>query len=284
MESFSQRKGLKPIKNVMQVDSMDDDLRNGLWNVLWAFYLNRRMGKYINRSDLSGLNEFKTLLKQVWNGYFKKPLDTVQHDLSRVRDQIKVYFFERPWYEVYDFLEFVANNYPDEYKNTKFMNHCNSVLEKEVSAYRFVGKKIIQITSETEIAEIEKALDDTPKPINIHLKRAMDLLADRCSPDYRNSIKESISAVEAISKQISGNPKVKLEQALEEMEKKTRLHPALKRAFSNLYGYTSDAEGIRHALMDEPNVDFEDAKFMLVSCSAFVNYLITKVSKAGAKS
>jgi len=33
--------------------------------------------------------------------------------------------------------------------------------------------------------------------------------------------------------------------------------------------------------MDEPNLDIEDAKFMLVSCSAFVNYLVVKAQKAG---
>jgi len=40
-----------------------------------------------------------------------------------------------------------------------------------------------------------------------------------------------------------------------------------------MYGYTSDADGIRHKLLDEATIDFEDAKFMLVSCSAFVNLL-----------
>jgi hypothetical protein len=59
------------------------------------------------------------------------------------------------------------------------------------------------------------------------------------------------------------------------------MHPSLKSAFQNLYGYTSDANGIRHALLEEANLDFEDAKFMLVSCSAFVNYLVAKASKAG---
>ncbi len=37
----------------------------------------------------------------------------------------------------------------------------------------------------------------------------------------------------------------------------------------------------RHALLDESDLDFEDAKFMLVSCSAFTNYLKGKVIKAG---
>jgi len=39
--------------------------------------------------------------------------------------------------------------------------------------------------------------------------------------------------------------------------------------------------GIRHALVDGSNYDSEDAKFMLISCSAFINYLVVKASKAG---
>jgi hypothetical protein len=46
-----------------------------------------------------------------------------------------------------------------------------------------------------------------------------------------------------------------------------------------LYGYTSDTHGIRHALKDDSQPNAEDAKFMLVSCSAFVNYLVEKAQK-----
>jgi len=56
---------------------------------------------------------------------------------------------------------------------------------------------------------------------------------------------------------------------------------ALKQAFEKLYGYSSDADGIRHALMGDSNVDFEEAKYMLVTCCAFVNYLAEKAIKAG---
>jgi len=61
------------------------------------------------------------------------------------------------------------------------------------------------------------------------------------------------------------------------------LHNALKTGFSAIYGYTSDAEGIRHALLDKSDLKFDDAKFMLVACTAFVNYLIgkTAVTQAG---
>jgi restriction endonuclease Mrr len=58
-----------------------------------------------------------------------------------------------------------------------------------------------------------------------------------------------------------------------ELERQRKLHPALKATFSNLYGYTSDADGIRHALLGEDRVTFDQAKFMLVACSAFTNYV-----------
>ncbi len=89
--------------------------------------------------------------------------------------------------------------------------------------------------------------------------------------------------MEAICNRILSSSKATLGQALSELDeqKLVTVHPALREAFKKLYGYTSDAGGIRHALLDESNLDFEDAKFMLVSCSAFVNYLRAKAIKAG---
>jgi len=127
---------------------------------------------------------------------------------------------------------------------------------------------------------------DTPfKNVNAHFENALRLLSDRESPDFRNSIKESISAVEAICRAVSEDEKATLGQALDVIEKKGKieLHRALKRAFDSLYGYTSSSEGIRHSLLEEATSSFENAKFMLVSCSAFVNYLTAKASKAGLK-
>ena len=54
------------------------------------------------------------------------------------------------------------------------------------------------------------------------------------------------------------------------------MHEAFKQALLKLYGYASDAEGVRHALLDETVVDEADAQFMIVACSAFVTYLISR--------
>lgn len=251
---------------------MDKALRNLLWNMLLTYYWEREK------------SELYPFLKSLWHFHFKQPTDIIKGSWDEDYRRIREYFFGFRWFEVYDFLEFIANNYPKNDINSKFKEACNTVLEKELSAYRFVGSQITQITSEAEISEIEEALETPFGTVNVHLDEALKLMSDRKSPDYRNSIKESISAVEAICRLITKNKNVTLGQCLKEVERaKVGLHGALKKAFSNLYGYTSSAEGIRHALMDEPELGFEDAKFMLVSCSAFINYLVSKASKAGIK-
>ena len=277
---FSQREGFKPVKNKIQENSMDDDLRNSLWNALYKYYWSKL------KPSSTPEETTRLLYEKLWIDYFKKPLDILTSTWD-IFQEIKEYFFKCPWYEVYDFIEFIANNSFSflESTNNEFIKYCNHILERELSAYRFVGKKLVKITSECEISEIEEALNISAplKGVNIHLQRALDLLADRKNPDYRNSIKESISAIEAICRIITGDENATLGKALQKIEEKSqiKIHPALKEAFNKLYGYTSDADGIRHSLLDETNISFEDAKFMLVSCSAFINYLIAKASKRG---
>ncbi len=46
-----------------------------------------------------------------------------------LRKEIKNKFYGYKWYEVYDFIEFIVDNYPYESANQEFMNYCNSFLE-----------------------------------------------------------------------------------------------------------------------------------------------------------
>lgn len=97
--------------------------------------------------------------------------------------------------------------------------------------------------------------------------------------DYHNSIKESISAVEALCRGKTGENT--LGKALNQLEKKRVVIPKLlKTAFEKLYAYTNQEDtGIRHSLMDDDGTYTpiaDEAIFMLVSCSAFVNYLRKK--------
>lgn len=275
---FSQRYGYKPIKEIIQAESIDQDLRNGLWDALKKSYW-----------DLYNTNDYRdlqNLIEKLWHKYFKRPIDTIPIRWESTYKTLRDYFLRCEWYEVYDFIEFISANYNFSLSiyenrrtiNEKFREFCNIILERENSAYRFVGDYITRITSNEEIESIERALEQNSKymPVTIHLNSAVKLLSDKKNPDYRNSIKESISAVESLCKIMTNDSAATLGKVLKNVEQKYGLHPSLKGAFEKLYGYTNDSDGIRHALLREPNLKYEDAMYMLVTCSAFINYLIEK--------
>lgn len=276
MALFSQRKGLSLVSKAIQREAIDGDLLNYLWNALYIVIF-----KNYGETEYGFLTAGGVLVNKlctcIWLNIFKKPLDTKPH-FHQSYGEIRTYFYNAEWYGVYDLLEFVAKNVDYRFRD-EFTELCNHYLEQESAAYRFVSNEITEITSEQEIQTIEEAIDESDKAIKEHLQTALSLMSDKKNPDYRNSIKESISAVESLCRKVSGNEKATLGDALKVIEGKCPIHPALKKAFSSIYGYTSDEDGIRHAMTETDKVLYSDAKFMLVECSAFVNYLRTKLSE-----
>jgi hypothetical protein len=275
---FSERQGFKKVREILQTDSIDDGLRSRLWNVFMDRCLNASDSEFLYRS---GKNRFRDFCAALWHDYFKRPTDCIPDLVTRTTEEIRKYFFNCEWYEVYDFVEFVAHR-PIWTSEQSAIQAFNEVLTDELSAYRFVAGKLAPVSSEQEKSAIERAVSQTSdsfSPTSEHLRQAIDLLARRPTPDYRNSIKESISAVESLCAIVTGDPKATLGQALKMVDTQAKLHGALRSAFEKLYGYTSDADGIRHALMEESNLEQEDAVFMLVACSAFVSYVIAKQSR-----
>jgi hypothetical protein len=166
---FSQRKGLTPVRKVVQKDDMDEALRNGLWNGLQTNYWANFQQYYTALGEYAELN---TLMRRLWHTYFRIRIDTLPHGWRDALDEVSAYFFKCAWYEAYDFIEFVTNNYPNDYVNKEFMAFSNGVLEREMSAYRFVSGQVTEITSEQEIEAIETAIKQSPKAASAHLDRA----------------------------------------------------------------------------------------------------------------
>lgn len=187
----------------------------------------------------------------------------------------------KEWYTIFDFVErYLAVS--DENISAKMENEFNHILEDEVSAYRILDRFVVPITNKAELATIEEAKSTPYDSVRTHVSKALALYADRKAPDYENSIKESISAVEAMCCIITGltGAQATLGAAIKKLKDNgVHIHRAMETAFSSLYGYTSDENGIRHGGIDFKNAPAEDAKYMLISCSAFVNYLMEKWSK-----
>lgn len=114
-----------------------------------------------------------------------------------------------------------------------------------------------------------------------HIQTSVRLLGKRPEPDYRDATKEAISAVESAAKRISGVEGGGLDATLKKLASVTELHHALKDGFLKLYRYSSDEGGIRHAILEEAKVGFDEAKFMLVARSAFVNFIVAKAEAGG---
>lgn len=277
---FSERQGLTQVRQVLQVDSMDPALRNRLWNTLQQWIPSFEEDYKLKGSQHPNNRALLYFCENLWHEYFKLATDTIPEWPQDAIKQIRKYFFERQWYEVYNLIEFVAEG---KGSGSTLAQQFNIILAAELSGYRFVDLKLVPVSSEVENKAIEQAIKQTSTVYSTtseHLKQAVALLAKKPDPDYRNSIKESISAVEAICAVITGDPSATLGKALKLIDAQAPLHAALRSAFEKLYGYTSDAKGIRHTLMEEEGkLEQEDAVFMLVACSAFVSYVIAKKAR-----
>jgi hypothetical protein len=277
IERFSERMGFVPVKSALQGRSLDTPSRSRIWSAFVNFIpLHYDLARVPLRMTWMG-----KLYSDIWSEHLKEPVDELPYDQAQIRERLKTIVLLGKWYEVYDLIEFVVTS-KDFSTRAGFATEVNRVLTEELAGFRFINGHFVEITDQTEIAAIETGLAATKgdrfSPARQHLNSALVLLSDRKAPDYRNSIKESISAVEAMTQIISGDPKAELSKALRIIDARTPLHGALRSALNSLYGYTSDANGIRHALTEAENLDSADAKFMLVACSAFVVYLIQKAT------
>jgi hypothetical protein len=234
---FSEKYGYKPVSAIIQVESISAELRNSLWSLLKIFvwdkvYYSQHEGGRVLTQNANP--EMRLFTNELWFHHFKRPLDTLSLRFNEVLVELRDYFFRCQWYEVYDFVQFVVQNYPYKTRDD-FVQACNNSLEREMSGFRLVGTEITPITDQEEIGAIEEALAGGNSPVRAHLNRALELLSDRTSPDYRNSIKESISAVESLVEATLGK-KGTLGTLIKKMEDEIGLHGALLNAFSNLYG------------------------------------------------
>ena len=113
-----------------------------------------------------------------------------------------------------------------------------------------------------------------------HLRKAVEHLS---AGRYADSMSDSIHAVESVARVIDPKASRTLSPALDSLEAAGLLnHPVLKKAFVKLYGYTSDEQGIRHALLerDAADVGLDEAMFMFGACASFAAYLVNKHQKA----
>ncbi len=269
MRSFSERTRLQTLRN-LSADAIEPGLRNRLWNVIHA-------SCFSSPAWSPDLNAF---VDRLWDEYFKWPQDSIPH--ATVLQKIRDYYFHAEWNQVYDFIEFCAGAFPENDSNARFTAKVNGVFTQELAPYRFLGRRLVRVTSPEEFDAIEQALAsvDLLEAIRERLHRAFDLLADRRAPNYQASVRESLEGLKALDSSLGESAPKFLRGMAEAVESglaclgRPEKAPLMKRVWRGL-------SGRRHARRQDAG--FEDAKFALVVCSALVNYAVGRAARADSE-
>ena len=277
MGLFSKRYGYTKLSDVIIREQITPEIESAICNCY----------EYLQKDIVYGGYSYiyQDVKQKIWTHYLNKKLVYFDEYEDIVIDYLESNEIE--WFYKLDLIEFtlkyldylVINHKINQNILFSFIYNINNGFERLNFAYRIIDNKIVEITSAEEIAAIEESLENEKENIKVHLKKALDLYAKRPVADYCNSIKESISAVEAYCREKTGENT--LGDALKKLEKVGVVIPnVLRTAFDKLYAYTNQpTTGIRHALMDNEGTyvpKAEEALFMLVACCAFINYLSKK--------
>jgi hypothetical protein len=230
---------------------------------IWMHFLHEPISD-IPRNDFGGGISISLLLR-----YKRQEFESQQKSYYYVSD-----------HRIYDLLEFVYSSKYAQAIRQPLQEGTNRDFKRNFASVKMIDGLITPISDEEQSHAVEVAMQGPLEDVNSQVRTALALLADREKPNYRDSVKNSISAVESLCKHIVGDSKATLEDALKKMEATAMpIHPALRDAFRKFYAYAGDVA--RHGLMGSDNLDVEDARHMLVTCSAFINYLVVKADKAG---
>ena len=288
--TFSQREGKASLPETLQIGKLSRKFRKNLWKVVETSISNSQVVAMDARHnnfivfDDSGQGSF---WKQCSYSYHFNVLDKNHDEIlsdraggpNELNDAMREIILGGRYDEILTAVEHILRT-PEIPK--KLENSIKNVFEYAPYLLDSSAQPIciIPVTSDEMKKSTKKSLDNINKSeltgAKTHLRSAARELNKN---KFADSVRESIHAVEATARQIDPKASKTLVPALNSLEKNGILkHSALKEAFNKLYGYTSDEQGIRHALTDKESADVgrDEAIFMYAACVSFVDYLVSK--------
>lgn len=273
--TFSQVHGYSELPRPLALKEVSKEARIKLWDLLAGF-----VWAYTPNNDYFIVDRWLPILTSLHSEFHLKPLDDFE---PHTRELFLLYkgdvLYGLPFNELFDLVQMIMRQ---SLCPRKFVLGVDNIFKQYQLAYIVDTRRpptIYPAVTEQEgntileaIGELRQAgLDGT----ETHIRKAGELINQG---DWPGSVRESIHAVESIARQLDSRASSTLGPALRSLERSGQLHPALKSAFSSLYGYTSDEEGIRHPLITsaESPVGQDEAVFMLGACASFASYLCRK--------
>ena len=285
--SFSQAQGYEDVPGPLKLEELPRDARTQIWNLFF---------EHISRStrtveDPSFALDTNTLIATPWYEILlakhlrldRGPLDEWDSEFSGIRQGLREYVEKRPFNKVFDLIQFVMRHpqcppaFIKQMKTT--FADCQLAYTIDVERPPTVIPAVTPSEGATVVESLQQLREAGLDASAAHLREASGSIN---ASDWAGAVRESIHAVESVARQLDPGASSTLGPALDSLKKRGRLHPALKKAFGELYGYTSDEQGIRHSRLDQMKspVGQDEAVFMLGACASFASYLWRK-HKAG---
>ena len=287
--SYSQRYEYEPLPERMKLEELSDDFRRELWDAMWIMF--RGMTK-VNSYGTSHLpNELVRSFVRTLGNIRRTPRDRINTDYDEILRACRNVVLEYKFNWVLDLIEALLEGRPKR-TNIHIVMFVNTIEEafREQTAY-----KLVQVDGEFQFfpqsseeqgkaagQAIQTLYDTGMEGAAAHLREAAKAINKGDKKSLAQAVADSIHAVESVARMIDPKASKDLGPALTSLTDAGVIkHPALKNAFAKLYGYTSDEQGIRHALLDKgaPDVDIDEAVFMFGACASFAAYLVNKYQK-----
>ena len=280
-QSFSQAQGYENVPGPLKLEELPPEARVQIWNLFFAHI--RRFKTTGGLEPLDGgpwiKGPWQDILRAKHCDLDHAALDEWDPTFSRVRRSLREEIEKRPFNKVFDLIQFILRHpsCPREFIIGMQRTFAACRLAYTIDTRRPLtilpaatpqeGMAIVEAVKTLDLAR----LDGSAK----HLRNASACIN---RGDWTGGVRDSIHAVESVARQVDPGAAKKLGPALKTLERHRVLHPALREALSKLYGYTSDEQGIRHALLDRTDapVGRDEAVFMLGACASFASYLWRK--------
>ncbi len=308
--SFSQARGYEDIPGVLKLKELPENARTRIYNVLYASIEQSRV-PVVNLGDTLGYiigGDWEVALKDKhiyhdnrpldkWKNQIhnriqqlrytrrgEEPLDELNSGFNHVTGELKRSLETLPFHKVFDMVQYILRHpkCPSEViaSMKQVFADCRLAYTIDMETPPTIIPAVTEEEGNAIVCSLQTLRQNGLDAGTTHLRAASECIN---RGDWADSVRESIHAVESVARQFDPDgtqkhAKKTLEPALASIEKHGRLHPALKKAFSNLYGYTSDEQGIRHARLDldDADVGMDEAVFMLGACASFASYLARK--------
>lgn len=269
-QTFSQREGKAPLPEPMRLEHIPQRFRQLVW-------------LFIDKGNYKHTFYFDTI-NTIMRDYQFDILGTLHDEMGGWQwDDCKKVITKGEYHEILTLIEFVLRHKDcwvtlREDLVSAFDDTPIAYFVEEINGLPTIMPRVSREAGEATQKAVQSISAGGFEGAAIHLRQAAEQIN---AGQYANSMVDSIHAVESVAREIAPKEKT-LGPALDSLSKAGLLnHPALKEGFKKIYGYTNDAQGIRHSLVDRgsPDVGLDEAMFMFGACASFAAYLVSKHRK-----